>query len=79
MSKSSAIEFLLGGRGSLCLNSSSFSQISFKTSDFCPGDTLSKVYKVSEIMTRVIQNSNLMIYLCRRKNKQTQVYFQKEV
>ena len=49
MSKSSAIEFLLGGRGSLYLNSSSFSQISFKTSDFCPGDTLSKVYKVSEI------------------------------
>ena len=46
MSKSSAIEFLLGGRGSLCLNSSSFSQISFKTSDFYPGDTLSKVYKV---------------------------------
>ena len=49
MSKSSAIEFLLGGRGSLCLNSSSFSQISFKTSDFFPRDTLSKVYKVSEI------------------------------
>ena len=49
MSKSSAIEFLLGGKGSLFLNSSSFSQISFKTSDFFPGDTLSKVYKVSEI------------------------------
>ena len=49
MSKSSAIEFLLGGRGSLCLNSSSFSQISYKTSDFFTGDILSKVYKVSEI------------------------------
>ena len=49
MSKSSAIEFLLGGKGSLFLNSSSFSQISFKTSDFFPGDILSKVYKVSEI------------------------------